>query len=53
VQYKRFILDNGVIVSAPFVEIGAKGGVEVSEDNGVRRLQVGGQIEDEQVRIRA
>lgn len=53
VQYRRFILDNGVIVSAPFVEIGAEGGVEVSEVDGHRRLRVGGLIEEEQVRTRA
>jgi hypothetical protein len=53
VQYKRYILDNGVIVSAPFVEIGVDGGVEVSEFDGGRRLSVEGQIQEEQVRTRA
>ena len=52
VQYTRFTLDNGVVVSAPFVEIGAYGGVEVSEVDGKRRLRAEGEIQEEQVRSR-
>lgn len=52
VQYKRFTLDNGVVVSAPFVEIGPNGGVEVSEVDGRRRLRAEGEIREEQVRSR-
>lgn len=52
VQYKRFTLDNGVVVSAPFVEIGSAGGVIVSEVDGRRRLRAEGEIQEEQVRSR-
>lgn len=51
-QYKRFTLANGVVVSAPFVELGANGGVEVSEVGGKRRLRAEGEIQEEQVRSR-
>lgn len=53
VQYRRFILDSGVVVSAPFDELGDGGAVQVSDENGQRRLRVEGSIEDEQVRTRA
>jgi len=52
VQYKRFTLDNGIVVSAPFAEMGDDGGVEVTDTPTGRRLKVGGQIEGEQVRSR-
>ena len=52
VQYKRFTLDNGVVVSAPFVEVGADRGVQVSEVDGKRRLRAEGEIQEEQVRSR-
>jgi hypothetical protein len=52
IQYKRFKLANGVIVSAPFVEIGSQGGVTITEVEGERRLQAEGVIEEEQVRTR-
>ena len=50
VQYTRFTLGNGVVVSAPFVEIGADRGVEVTEVDGKRRLRAEGEIQEEQVR---
>lgn len=50
VQYTRFTLDNGVVVSAPFVEIGADRGVEVTEVDGRRRLRAEGEIQEVQVR---
>ncbi len=50
VQYTRFTLDNGVVVSAPFVEIGVDKGVEVTEVDGRRRLRAEGEIQEEQVR---
>ncbi len=54
VQYKRFTLDNGVVVSAPFAELRADGGaVEVTDVDGQRRLRVEGVVEEEQVRTRA
>lgn len=53
VQYRRFTLDSGVVVSAPFDELRDGGAVQVSEENGRRRLRVEGGIEDEQVRTRA
>lgn len=53
VQYKRFRLASGVVVSAPFVEIGQDSGVTVTETDGERRIQVEGVIEEEQVRTRA
>jgi len=52
VQYKRFTLDNGIVVSAPFAEMGDDGGVEVTDTPTGRRLKVEGQIEGEQVRSR-
>lgn len=52
IQYKRFTLDNGVVVSAPFVEIGVDGGVQVTEVDGKRRLHAEGEIQEEQVRTR-
>lgn len=54
IQYTRYQLDNGVIVSAPFAALDAtNGAVEVSEADGQRRLRVEGRIEQEQVRNRA
>lgn len=50
VQYTRFTLENGVVVSAPFVEIGADRGVEVTEVDGRRLLRAEGEIQEEQVR---
>lgn len=50
-QYKRFTLGNGVVVSVPFAELDADD-VEVSEVDGHRRLRVEGDIEEEQVRTR-
>ncbi|WP_395311302.1 hypothetical protein V4U86_11370 [Mycobacterium sp. AMU20-3851] len=52
IQFRRFTLANGVVVSAPFVEIGAGSGVEVSEVDGRRRLKAEGDITREQVRRR-
>ncbi|SKG68695.1 Uncharacterised protein [Mycobacteroides abscessus subsp. bolletii] len=53
VQYKRFTLTNGVIVSAPFVPISSNSsGVEISTTGGKRRLKVDAEIEQEQVRSR-
>lgn len=52
IQYQRFVLDNGVVVSAPFVEIGGDRGVQVTVQDGRRRLRAEGEIEDEQVRSR-
>jgi hypothetical protein len=52
VQYRRFRLSNGVLVSAPFVEINVDGGVQVTEVDGKRVLKAEGEIEDEQVRMR-
>ncbi|WP_060916359.1 hypothetical protein [Microbacterium oleivorans] len=52
IQYKRFRLRNGIIVSAPFVEIGDAGGVTIFEDADGRRLQAEGVIEEEEVRTR-
>ncbi len=52
IQYQRFVLDNGVVVSAPFVEIGGDGGVQVTVRDGRRRLRAEGEIEEEQVRSR-
>lgn len=51
-QYKRFTLDNGVVVSAPFAELEEDGSVRIAEVDGTRRLHVEGTIEDEQVRTR-
>lgn len=53
VQFQRFRLSNGVVVSAPFVEIGDGKGVTVSDLNGRRHLHAEGTIEEEQVRSRA
>lgn len=53
VQFQRFRLSNGVVVSAPFVEIGSGKGVTVSELNGRRHLRAEGMIDEEQVRSRA
>lgn len=53
IQYTRFTLANGVIVSAPFVEIGSEdGGVTITEIDGKRILQAEGEIHEEQVRTR-
>jgi hypothetical protein len=52
IGFHRFTLDSGVIVSAPFVEIVAEGGVKVTEVNGRRRLKLEGSIAQEQVRTR-
>lgn len=53
IQFRRFVLNNGVVVSAPFVQIDVDGAVQISEsDDGRRRLQVTGDIEEEQVRRR-
>ncbi|EME22374.1 hypothetical protein G419_05562 [Rhodococcus triatomae BKS 15-14] len=52
IQFKRFTLASGVIVSAPFVEIGVDGGVMVTEVDGRRILRAEGEIEEEQVRTR-
>ena len=53
IQYTRFTLANGVIVSAPFVEIGnEEGGVTITEIDGKRILQAEGEIQEEQVRTR-
>ncbi|MCX2934448.1 hypothetical protein ORI20_29705 [Mycobacterium sp. CVI_P3] len=52
IRYTRFVLDNGVIVSAPFVEMDTPGGVELFEVNGKRRLRAEGEIQEEQVRSR-
>ena len=51
IQYRRFTLNNGVIVSAPFVEMNS-GEVEVTEVDGRRRLKLEGDIATEQVRTR-
>jgi len=54
IQYTRFHLDNGVVVSAPFAVLDSKDeAVKVTETDGERRLQVEGRIEQEQVRTRA
>lgn len=52
VQYRRFTLDSGVVVSAPFAELGDGGAVQLSTDGNRRRLRVEGEIEEEQVRTR-
>jgi hypothetical protein len=52
IGFHRFTLDSGVIVSAPFVEIEAGTGVEVTEVGGRRRLKLEGSIAEEQVRTR-
>lgn len=52
IHYTRFVLDNGVIVSAPFVQIDTDGGVQLFEVDGKRRLRAEGEIEGEQVRSR-
>lgn len=52
-QYQRFTLNNGVVVSAPFLEVREDSELTVSEINGRRRLRVEGDIEEEQVRSRA
>ena len=51
IQFRRFTLDNGVIVSAPFAEIGSDG-VELSEAGGRRHLKIEGEVAQEQVRTR-
>ncbi|MBF4513622.1 hypothetical protein ITJ66_14120 [Plantibacter sp. VKM Ac-2885] len=53
VQYKRFQLANGVVVSAPFVSTDGEGGVTIRNLDGERHLMVEGIIEEEQVRTRA
>lgn len=53
IQYRRFTLANGVVVSAPFAEIDVPGGVTITEQGGTRRLQVDAEIQEEQVRTRA
>lgn len=54
IQYTRFHLDTGVIVSAPFAALDpSDGAVNFTEDSGERRLHVEGRIEQEQVRTRA
>lgn len=54
IQYTRFHLDNGVVVSAPFAALDSTDeAVKVTETDGERRLQVEGRIEQEQVRTRA
>lgn len=50
VQYRRFTLANGVVVSAPFGSIGEGLGVAVAEDGGTRNLRAEGRIIEEQVR---
>lgn len=52
IGFHRFTLDSGVVVSAPFAEIEAEGGVQVTEVNGRRRLRIEGSIAQEQVRTR-
>ena len=52
IHYTRFVLDNGVIVSAPFVQMDSDGGVELFEVDGKRRLRTEGEIQEEQVRRR-
>lgn len=52
VQYKRFTLDNGIVVSAPFAEMDNNGGIELTDTPAGRHLKVEGQIEEEQVRSR-
>jgi hypothetical protein len=52
IHYTRFVLDNGVIVSAPFVQMDSDGGVELFEVDGKRRLRAEGEIQEEQVRRR-
>ena len=51
-QYKRFTLDNGVVVSAPFAELEDNSCVRIEDVDGRRRLQLEGTIADEQVRTR-
>lgn len=51
-QYKRFVLDNGIVVSAPFGELSPDGGAKITQSANERRLRVEGLIEDEQVRSR-
>ncbi|MBN9152248.1 MAG: hypothetical protein J0H56_12640 [Micrococcales bacterium] len=53
IQYRRFTLSNGVVVSAPFAEIDVPGGVTITEQSGTRRLQLDAEIQEEQVRTRA
>lgn len=52
IHYTRFVLDNGVIVSAPFVQMDSDGGVQLFEVEGKRRLRAEGEIQEEQVRRR-
>lgn len=52
IQYRRFTLSNGIIVSAPFVDIGEANGLTIVEDGGERRLRAEGIVEEEQVRTR-
>jgi hypothetical protein len=53
IQYKRFTLASGIVVSAPFTELGEDGAVQVTDVDGQRLLRIEGQITDEQVRLRA
>lgn len=53
IQYRRFALNNGVVVSAPFLEVGEGKGVMVDEIDGDRILRAEGTILEEQVRTRA
>lgn len=52
IQYKRFTLGSGVVVSAPFATVDSGGGIEVSEVGGARWLRAEGEIQEEQVRSR-
>lgn len=53
IQYRRFTLDSGVIVSAPFVPEGTDSGITVTTADGQRRLSAEGTIQEELVRTRA
>lgn len=53
IQYRRFLLTNGIIVMVPFSDLGDKDDVSiVVEPEGTRRLAVTGAVSDEQVRSR-
>lgn len=53
IQYRRFTLTNGIVVSAPFAEIDVPGGVTITKQDGGWWLQLDAEIEEEQVRTRA
>lgn len=53
IQFTRFTLDSGVVVSAPFVEIGADKDVVVEHVQGRKLLRAQGYVTDEKVRQRA